>query len=565
MQGAHQPGGQRLAHRIRHDQALELGDEGGGDTGAQVGVDAVLGGEQAELIQAGDDGLAEIAVGHVHQGRAAPQRERQAQGRGRGGRIVAQLCSALGGELFEPHDVGRAGIEFQLVAGRPGFDDRVRQRPAQPGDQGLQRVRRAGRRLVGPQPVDQLADRDQLAGTQRQHDQQCAQPGFRRRRAPSPSRHRCGPPVARAWRPAQLNCARAGDVAPPGSFAVAMRDDAGMSEPAEALRQIAFQLERGGAPTYRVRAFRNAAEVLDGLAPGELDRRIAAGTLEALKGIGATTAEVITQAAAGQQPAYLARLLGDQPPAAERTGLRAALRGDCHMHSSWSDGGSPPREMAEAARALGHEWVALTDHSPRLTVANGLSAERLIDQLQLIDELNAELAPFRILTGIEVDILDDGSLDQREDLLRRLDVVVASVHSKLRMPAGPMTKRMVAAVRNPHVDVLGHCTGRLLSGGRGRRPESAFDPRAVFGACQAEGVAVEINCRPERRDPPTRLLRLAAEIGCVFAIDTDAHAPGQLDWLGNGTVRAEDADITADRIINTRTADELIARRARQA
>jgi putative hydrolase len=342
-----------------------------------------------------------------------------------------------------------------------------------------------------------------------------------------------------------------------------MRDDAGMSEPAEALRQIAFQLERGGAPTYRVRAFRNAAEVLDGLAPGELDRRIAAGTLEALKGIGATTAEVITQAAAGQQPAYLARLLAEQPPAAERTGLRAALRGDCHTHSNWSDGGSPPREMAEAARALGHEWVALTDHSPRLTVANGLSAERLIDQLKLIDQLNVELAPFRILTGIEVDILDDGSLDQREDLLGRLDVVVASVHSKLRMPAGPMTKRMVAAVRNPHVDVLGHCTGRLLSGGRGRRPESAFDPRAVFGACRAEGVAVEINCRPERRDPPTRLLRMAAEIGCVFAIDTDAHAPGQLDWLGNGTVRAEEAGLTADRIINTSSADELIARRSR--
>ena len=252
-----------------------------------------------------------------------------------------------------------------------------------------------------------------------------------------------------------------------------------MSEPAEALRQIAFQLERGGAPTYRVRAFRNAAEVLDGLAPGELDRRIAAGTLEALKGIGATTAEVITQAAAGEQPAYLARLLGDQPPAAERTGLRAALRGDCHTHSDWSDGGSPPREMAEAARALGHEWVALTDHSPRLTVANGLSAERLIDQLQLIDELNAELAPFRILTGIEVDILDDGSLDQREDLLRRLDVVVASVHSKLRMPAGPMTKRMVAAVRNPNVDVLGHCTGRLLSAGTRRPGCCAWPPRSA--------------------------------------------------------------------------------------
>ena len=331
-------------------------------------------------------------------------------------------------------------------------------------------------------------------------------------------------------------------------------------EAAEALRRIAFELERGGAPTYRVRAFRRAAQVVDGLAPGELGRRVAAGTLEALPGIGATTAQVITEAVGGEQPGYLGRLLADQPPS-PRDGLRSALRGDCHTHSDWSDGGSPPREMAEAARDLGHEWIALTDHSPRLTVANGLSAERLAAQLELIGELNDELAPFRILTGIEVDILEDGSLDQREDLLRRLDVVVASVHSQLRMPAGPMTRRMVAAVRNPHVDVLGHCTGRLLSdrsqGGRGRRPESVFDPEAVFGACLEAGVAVEINCRPERRDPPGRLLRLAAEAGCLFAIDTDAHAPGQLDWLVNGTVRAEQAGITADRVINTRRADEL--------
>ena len=331
-------------------------------------------------------------------------------------------------------------------------------------------------------------------------------------------------------------------------------------EPAEALRRIAFELERGGAPTYRVQAFRRAAQVLDDLPAGELERRVETGTLQALKGIGDTTAQVITEAAGGQQPGYLTRLLADQPPS-PRDGLRAALRGDCHTHSDWSDGGSPPREMAEAARHLGHEWIALTDHSPRLTVANGLSAERLAAQLELIGELNDELAPFRILTGIEVDILEDGSLDQREDLLRRLDVVVASVHSQLRMPAGPMTRRMVTAVRNPYVDVLGHCTGRLLSdrsqGGRGRRPESVFDPEAVFGACREAGVAVEINCRPERRDPPGRLLRLAAEAGCLFAIDTDAHAPGQLDWLANGTVRAEQAGITADRVINTRGADHV--------
>jgi len=332
------------------------------------------------------------------------------------------------------------------------------------------------------------------------------------------------------------------------------------TDPVAVLRQIAFQLERAGAPSYRVRAFRRAAQVVGDLPAEVLERRIRETTLQELPGIGPVIAGIIAAATAGQRPAYLTRLL-DEATAAVPTAMRAALRGDCHTHSDWSDGGSPPAEMAAAARDLGHEWVALTDHSPRLTVARGLSAERLGQQLRLVRELNETLAPFRILTGIEVDILEDGGLDQREDLLAELDVVVASVHSQLRMPAAEMTARMLTAVRNPHADVLGHCTGRMIAG-RGR-PESAFDAEAVFAACRDHGVAVEINCRPERQDPPDRLLALAAETGCLFSIDTDAHAPGQLDWLDNGCVRAERCGIPPGRVINTRGADEVAGRARR--
>ncbi|MQA61243.1 MAG: PHP domain-containing protein [Actinophytocola sp.] len=326
--------------------------------------------------------------------------------------------------------------------------------------------------------------------------------------------------------------------------------------PAKALRTIAFHLERAREPTYLVAAFRRAAAVVDRLPAAELAARVREGTLTTLAGIGKATAEVITDAAQGREPAYLTRLLeSSAPELPEPSALRAALKGDCHTHSDWSDGGSPIREMAEAAAEIGHEWLALTDHSPRLTVARGLSADRLREQLDVIDALNEELAPFRILSGIEVDIHLDGSLDQEPELLDRLDVVVASVHSKLRMPKAEMTERMLAAVADPHVNVLGHCTGRLLAG-RGRA-ESQFDAEAVFEACREHDVAVEINSRPERLDPPRRLLRAAEAAGCRFAIDSDAHAPGQLDWLEYGCVRAEECGIGPERVINTWTAAEL--------
>jgi putative hydrolase len=332
-------------------------------------------------------------------------------------------------------------------------------------------------------------------------------------------------------------------------------------DPVADLRHIAFLLERNLESTYRVRAYRGAANALEELGTDEIARRVADGTLTKIKGVGDKTAQAVTESLHGDEPAALSKLLKIEPkPLPPKVAeLRQRLRGDCHSHSDWSDGGSPIREMAMAARDLGHDYLVLTDHSPRLTVANGLSAERLEQQLDIVAEVNEELAPFRLLTGIEVDILDDGTLDQKPSLLARLDLVVASVHSKLRMPSNEMTPRMIAAISNPHTDILGHCTGRMVMGSRGTRPESEFDADIVFAACAQFGVAVEINSRPERLDPPDRLIELARESGCLFSIDTDAHAPGQLDWQPNGCEKAVACDLDADRIVNTRGVDDLLA------
>ncbi len=331
--------------------------------------------------------------------------------------------------------------------------------------------------------------------------------------------------------------------------------------PVATLRRIAFLMERQREESRRIEAFRNAARTILPLPEEEVRRRADAGTLTELSGIGPSTAAVITDACRGVVPERLVALEKTAGPlAAGGADLRARLRGDLHSHSDWSDGGSPLEEMAMTAMELGHDYLVLTDHSPRLRVANGLSAERLTRQLGVVDAVNDHLGgSFSLLKGIEVDILDDGSLDQTPELLDQLDVRVASVHSKLKMDAAAMTRRMVGAVRNRHTNVLGHCTGRLVTGNRGTRAQSQFDAEAVFTACAEEGVAVEINSRPERRDPPTKLLELARDLGCLFSIDSDAHAPGQLDMLDFGCSRASEAGIDADRIVNTWERDRLLA------
>lgn len=329
-------------------------------------------------------------------------------------------------------------------------------------------------------------------------------------------------------------------------------------DPVAALRQIAYYKDRAGDDPRRVMAYRKAADVVASLDEDTRDRLGRTQNWRSLPGIGPKTAAVIAQAWAGREPDALVELRSSAEDLGGGT-LRQAIRGDLHCHSDWSDGSAPIEEMAATAASLGHDYLALTDHSPRLKIANGLSPDRLRRQLDVIDELRERVAPLRIFTGIEVDILDDGTLDQEPDLLDRLDVVVASVHSKLAMDAPAMTRRMVRAVSDGRVTVLGHCTGRLVRGSRGTRPESRFDAEAVFTACRDHHTAVEINSRPERRDPPTRLLELAAEIGCAFAIDTDAHAPGQLDFLGYGAQRALDAGVPAGRVINTWPAERLLA------
>ena len=329
-------------------------------------------------------------------------------------------------------------------------------------------------------------------------------------------------------------------------------------DPADALDRIVYLLDRDLAEGQKVRAFARARDVVEATGADEVARLHAAGKLTDLAGVGPTTGRVIAEALDGAVPAYLARLEDETViPIGDGADVRAALRGDCHTHSTWSDGGAAIAKMARTAIALGHEYLVLTDHSPRLTVAHGLTAERLRAQLEEVRALNEELAPFRILTGIEVDILVDGQLDQREDILAELDVVVASVHSKLRMERQEMTRRMVTAIASPHVDILGHCTGRKLVGSR--RPPSTFDAEIVFAACAQFDTALEINCRPERQDPPDDLLDLAIDWDLRFAVDTDAHAPGQMEWQLYGCDKAARHGIEPASIVNTMAADDLVA------
>jgi putative hydrolase len=325
-------------------------------------------------------------------------------------------------------------------------------------------------------------------------------------------------------------------------------------EAAGYLAEIAYLLRHKG-DSHRSRAFTKVAQMVLRDRP-DLDALQARSALETLEGVGAGIARTLGELIATGSSSYLDRLREElaQPDEPERAPFELSplvemgYLGDLHAHTDWSDGGASVLEMARAAQARGYRYLAITDHSPRMGVVNGLGPERLAAQRRLIDEANRTLDGFTVLQGIEVDILEDGSLDLPDETLAALDVVVASPHLKLRMERAEMTERMLRAVAHPHVDIVGHPTGRRP----GSRQGAEYDYEAVFAAAARAGVVLEIDCDPNRMDLSPELATLALAQGCHLSLDSDAHAPDQLVYVDLGIWMARRAGVGTDRLINWR-------------
>jgi DNA polymerase (family 10) len=234
------------------------------------------------------------------------------------------------------------------------------------------------------------------------------------------------------------------------------------------------------------------------------------------------------------------------------------IRGDLHMHSTWSDGRASVAAMAEAARARGYQYMAIADHSAYLGVTGGLDAARLLAQAEEVRALNEDYAArgidFRVLRGIEVDITPDGSLALPDEALAALDIVVASPHVSLRQERAAATARLLKAIANPHVDIIGHPTGRLLE----RREGSDLDFEAVLAAAAERGTLLEVNSGPDRLDLDAIYARRALELGCTLTINSDAHAPGDLAWMRLGVLTARRGWASAERVANTWPLERLL-------
>jgi putative hydrolase len=317
---------------------------------------------------------------------------------------------------------------------------------------------------------------------------------------------------------------------------------------AQILSEIGYLLRQDPEERFRAKAFSAAAWSLAIQRP-DLTKLHTANELTSLEGVGPGIAKVLAELMETGHSRYLDRLREQmkQPARGDESVLDFALyQGDIHSHSNWSDGKATMLEMARGAEAIGYRYLGVTDHSPRIKVVNGLDASRLLAQSQEMAEVQAQVPGVALLQGIEVDILEDGALDLPDMVLELLDVVIASPHVKLRQEPAAMTERMLRAVSHPHVDVIGHPTGRRP----GSREGANYDFEAVFKEAARHHVALEIDCDPARMDLSPEMARLALELGCNFSLDADAHAPAEFAYVPMGMWMARRAGIPQDRILN---------------
>ena len=317
---------------------------------------------------------------------------------------------------------------------------------------------------------------------------------------------------------------------------------------AQTLSEIGYLLRQDPNQKFRAKAFSSAAWAIAQVKP-DLVELHEEGQLASLPGVGEGIAKVLTDLIENGHSRYLDRLRGEtgQPAREDESELDLrAYQGDLHSHTEWSDGKSTMLEMAQGAKARGYRYLGVTDHSPRITVVHGLDAERLLAQSQQMAEVQKQVEGLTLLQGIEVDILEDGSLDLPDAVLEILDFVIASPHVKLRQEPAAMTQRMMRAVSHPHVDLIGHPTGRRP----GSREGASYDFELVFREAAKRGVAVEIDCDPARMDLSPEMARLALECGCNFALSSDAHSPAEFDYVPMGAWMARRAGIPQDRILN---------------
>ena len=319
---------------------------------------------------------------------------------------------------------------------------------------------------------------------------------------------------------------------------------------AQVLSEIGYLLRQQEKERFRAKAFAAASWSI-ALSRPDLDELARTESLTSIEGVGEGIARVLADLIRTGESRYLNRLREQmqQPVQEDETDLDFDdYMGDIHSHSNWSDGRATMLEMAEGAQAMGYSYLGVTDHSPRITVVHGLNAERLVAQSREMAEVQKQVDGVSLLQGIEVDILEDGALDLPDAVLEILDVVIASPHVKLRQEPAAMTERMMRAVSNRHVDVIGHPTGRRP----GSREGATYDFEAVFKQAAKNGIALEIDCDPARMDLSPEMARMARDLGCDFVVDADAHAPAEFAYVPMALWMARRAGIPKERIRNFR-------------